>query len=275
MGVLPEPITLNADAYEDRLRLLDLMAAEYPLPEQFPDPMDGIRMQTKWQLDSGRHATLWWSKCNYALTVWRLRALKNRGEFGHVTIAGKDQLALPKSIERRLRRYYKVIRSIGAGDTVPPKRLQMILWGIHVHSVSIAFKAAKADLESLPPGEREFAVGWGEIVVRALAGAGFRTTKRLAGPFAGHLPARVLSASDINPEHRSDLPLNQRTAAIVIANLALRADLARIYSPVLGVSALFVAWLIDVWLRLVARARKASTLAASENRPRSCRYVPS
>ncbi len=256
MGVLPEPITLNADAYEDRLRLLDLMAAAYPLPEQFPDPMDGIRMQTKWQLDSGRGLTPWWSKCNYTLTIWRLRALKNRGEFGHVTIAGNDQVSLPRSIERRLHRYYKVIRSIGAGVKVPPKLLQMILWGIHVHSLAVAFKSAKTELESLPPGEREFAVGWGKIMVRALAGVGFWTTKRLTAPLTADLPARVLCASDINPEHLSDLPLNQRTAAIAIADLGLHEDLARIYSPALGVGALFAEWLIDLWLRLVARVRK-------------------
>ncbi len=262
MGVPPEPITLNADAYEDRLRLLDLMAAEYPLPEQFPDPMDGIRMQTKWQLDSGRGQTRWWSKCNYTLTVWRLRALKNRGEFGHVTIAGNDQVSLPKSIERRLHRYYRVIRSIRGGGKVPPKLLQTVLWGIHVHSLAVAFKAAKTELASLPPGEREFAVGWGTIVVRALAGVGFWTTKRLSAPLAADLPARVLCATDINPEYLSDLPLNQRTAAIAIAGLALESDLARIYSPLLGVSALFAEWLVDLWLRLVDRVRRVD--ASSE-----------
>ncbi len=45
---------LNIDGYEDRLTMLDRLAKAYPVPHGFLDPMRGDRIQTQWQLTSGR-----------------------------------------------------------------------------------------------------------------------------------------------------------------------------------------------------------------------------
>src|ERR1700747_3211189 len=89
---LQPAVTLNIDRYEDRLTLLDMLAKAYPVPRGFLDPMQGDRIQTKWQLTSGRGVHPWWNRINFTLTVWRMQALQSRGEFPNVTLQGNMQV---------------------------------------------------------------------------------------------------------------------------------------------------------------------------------------
>src|SRR3954468_6620186 len=123
-------LVLNIDHYEDRLQILKMLSAAYPLPPEFLDPMDGDRIQTRWQLTSGRGENAWWNRVNYTLTVWRIQALQLRGEFPHVTLSGTRQVPLPDAIGQELCAYYDAVRAIHNRTAAAEQHLQRLFWNV-------------------------------------------------------------------------------------------------------------------------------------------------
>jgi hypothetical protein len=231
-------ITLNIDQYPDRLTLLDILADAYPVPGSFLDPMQGDRIQTKWQLTSGRGANAWWNRINFTLTVWRMQALQRRGEFPNVVLQGNFQVPLPENVRQDLFAYYDGVRAIRAIDDAAEAHLQTLFWTAHEDTVAAATQAAIDQVPALPPGEYDFALGWGKVMVKILAGADFFTDSHFVGPLnADLLPQRICRAADIDPIALSDLPPPQRATVLMIAELFRKSDLSPIYTPVLEAGA--------------------------------------
>jgi hypothetical protein len=226
--------TLNVDLYEDRLTLLGILAEAYPVPAGFLDPMQGDRIQTKWQLTSGRGANPWWNRINFTLTVWRMQALQSRGEFPHVMLRGNFQVPLPENVRQDLFAYYDAVRAIQAIDDTAEARLQTLFWTAHEDTVAAATQAALDQVPTLPPGEHDFALGWGKVMVKILAGADFFTDRHFVGPLnADLLPQRICQAADLDPLLPSDLPEGQRATVVMITALFRKSDLSPIYTPML------------------------------------------
>jgi hypothetical protein len=227
-------VTLNVDQYEDRLTLLAMLAEAYPVPRRFLDPMQGDRIQTQWQLTSGRGANPWWNRINFTLTVWRMQALQSRGEFPHVTLQGNFQVPLPKNVRQDLFAYYDAIRAINEIDEAAEARLQTLFWTVHEDTVVAATQAAVDQVPALPPGEYGFALGWGKVMVKVLAGADFFTDQHFVGPLnADLLPQRICNAADVDALQPSTLPPAQRATVLMIAELFRKSDLSPVYTPVL------------------------------------------
>jgi len=235
----PRPgVTLKVDRYEDRIALLDTLSAAYRVPAGFLDPMQGDRIQTLWQLTSGRGANPWWNRINFTLTVWRMQALQSRGEFPDVVLQGAFQAPLPANVRQNLFDYYDGVRAIRAIDEAAESHLQRLFWTVHENTVAAATQAAVDLVASLPAGEYDFALGWGKVMVKVLAGADFSTDKHFVGPLnADLLPQRICVAADIDPRAPSDLPAPQRATVLMIAELFRKSDLSPIYTPVLEAGA--------------------------------------
>jgi hypothetical protein len=232
--VAPSPVTLNMDLYQDRLTLLDLLASAYPVPAGFLDPMQGDRIQTQWQLTSGRGANPWWNRINFTLTVWRMQALQSRGEFAYVTLQGTFQVPLPENVRQDVFSYYDAVRAIRVIDEAAEAKLQTLFWTAHEDTVVAATQAAVDQVPSLPAGEYDFALGWGKVMVKILAGADFFTDSHFVGPLnADLLPQRICTAADIDPLLPSTLPDAQRATVLMIAGLFRASDLSPIYTPLL------------------------------------------
>jgi hypothetical protein len=231
-------LALNIDGYEDRLEILKILSAAYPLPRGFLDPMDGDRIQTRWQLTSGRAENKWWNKVNYTLTVWRIQALQMRGEFQHVTLNGTRQVPLPDAIRQELCGYYDAVRSVSDMTAAAEQHLQRLFWAVHDHTVTTATRAAVDVVPTLPAGERDFALGWGKVMVKVLDDVNFSTDRHFVGPLnAEILPQRICNSDDVDPLRPSNLSPAQRATVIMIAQLFRASDLSPIYTPVLEIGA--------------------------------------
>ncbi len=231
-------VTFNVDTYEDRLRILDMLAAAYPVPAGFLDPMQGDRIQTQWQLDSGRGNNPWWNKINFTLTVWRMQALQTRGEFPSVALQGTMQVPLPEDVRQDLFAYYDGVRAIQSVTETAEAHLQTLFWLVHDHTVAAATAAAVDQASTLAAGEREFALGWGKVMVKVLADVDFSTDQHFVGPLNRDcLPQRICQVADIDPIMPSDLPPPQRATVLMISSLFLASDLSPIYTPVLEAGA--------------------------------------
>lgn len=227
-------VTLNIDQYQDRLALLDILAAAYPVPADLLNPMQGDSIQTRWQLTSGRGANPWWNRINFTLTVWRMQALQSRGEFPKVLLQGNFQVPLPEKVRQDMFEYYDAIRSIQSVDRATEARLQTLFWTAHEDTVVAATQAALDQVPTLTPGEYDFALGWGKVMVKILAGADFFTDSHFVGPLnADCLPQRICLAADLDPLQPSSLPPLQRATVCMIAELFRKSDLSPIYTPVL------------------------------------------
>src|SRR5580658_608363 len=227
-------VALHIDQYEDRLALLDILAAAYPVPKGFLDPMQGDHIQTKWQLTSGRSANPWWNRINFTLTVWRMQALQSRGEFPDVVLQGVFQVPLPENVRQDLWAYYDAIRAIRAVDDSSEAHLQELFWTAHEDTVAAATQAGVEQAPALPAGEYDFALGWGKVMVKVLAGADFFTDSHFVGPLnADLLPQRICQAADLDPLKPSDLPPPQRATVLMIADLFRDSGLSPVYTPVL------------------------------------------
>jgi len=228
------PVTLNIDRYQDRLTLLDILAAAYPVPADFLNPMQGDKIQTRWQLTSGRGANPWWNRINFTLTVWRMQALQSRGEFPNVLLQGNFQVPLPENVRQDMFAYYDAIRAIQSVDRAAEARLQTLFWTAHEDTVVAATRAALDQVPALTAGEYDFALGWGKVMVKILAGADFFTDSHFVGPLnADCLPQRICLATDLDPLQPSSLPPLQRATVCMIAELFRKSDLSPIYTPVL------------------------------------------
>jgi hypothetical protein len=227
-------VTLNIDQYPDRLTLLDILAAAYPVPSGFLNPMQGDSIQTKWQLTSGRGANPWWNRINFALTVWRMQALQSRGEFPSVVLQGKFQVPLPENVRQDMFGYYDAVRAIQVVDRAAEDCLQTVFWTAHENTVVAATQAALDQVPTLQPGEYDFALGWGKVMVKVLAGADFFTDSHFVGPLnADLLPQRICVAADLDLLKPSNLTPPQRATVCMIAELFQKSDLSPIYTPVL------------------------------------------
>jgi hypothetical protein len=239
--------TLDVDSYESRLEILDMLSAAFSVPSYAPDPMGGDKIQTKWQLTSGRSNNPWWNKINFCITVWRLQALQTRGDFAAVSLAGALQVPLPSDVARQVLRYYDAVLQFRGGTGPNPALLQLLFWIVHSHTVKKAMRAAKAAQKSLPRGEREFALGWARVMVKVLAEVNFPTVRAVIGRInLGDLPQRVCDAADIDATRPSDLPPAQRMTVLAIASLYREKDWAFIYMPLLEVAAAILKCIIAV-----------------------------
>jgi hypothetical protein len=121
-AAVPPPMALDvapfqvyrSDHYPDRLQVLRLLEAAYPVPLVFAQPMDGIVLQTSWQADSGRARHPWWSRVNSSLNLWQLLALQSRGELSHVGLTPPPEVTMPDAVQRKIHAYYDYLRMLGA-----------------------------------------------------------------------------------------------------------------------------------------------------------------
>ncbi len=244
-------IVVDVDAYQSRLKILDMLSTAFIVPAYAPDPMAGDTIQTKWQLTSGRSTNPWWNRINFCITVWRLQALQTRGEFSNVILRGSLQVPLPSDVGRQVLRYYDAVLQFRRGGGPNPTLLQLLFWIVHSHTVKKAMRAAKAQVALLPKGEREFALGWGQVIVAVLTEVNFPTVRGVVGPInINALPERVCDAADIDIARRSDLPPLQRTTVLTFAALYRERDWSFIYMPLLEVAAAILKYIIALEARV-------------------------
>ncbi|HTV75053.1 MAG TPA: hypothetical protein VME66_15270 [Candidatus Acidoferrales bacterium] len=175
------------------------------------------------------------------MTIWRLQALQSMGAFSNIRLEGKMQVRLPTGVRRQLLRYYAAVQRFRSGPGPSPWLLQALFWVVHSHTVIDATRAAKKLQSSLRDGERQFALGWGRIMVRVLAEANFSTAQAAVGPINQQcLPQRVCNASDIDPASPSDLPPAQRETVLAIARLYRARDWSFLYLPLLEIGAVIL-----------------------------------
>lgn len=238
---------LDVDTYESRLQILNVLAQAYAVPNYAPDPMAGDEIQTQWQLDSGRSVIRWWNRINFCLVVWRLQALQSRGQYRDIALTGSLQVKLPKSVTRQILRYYDAVSQFKKGPGPRPELLQLLFWVVHTHTVIKAMRAAKSLVGTLLDGERQFALGWGKVMVKVLAEVNFPTVKAVVGSInSNELPQRVCNAADTDPAMSSSLPEAQRTTVLAIAALYRNRDLSFLYLPLLEIGAVLLKYVIII-----------------------------
>jgi hypothetical protein len=220
----PRPMTRDvassqvyrSDHYPDRLQILRLLEAAYPVPSGLAQPMDGIVLQTAWQAHSGRARYAWWSRLNSSLNLWQLLALQSRGELAHVVLTPLPEITMPDIVQRKILAYYDHLRGLHEAAsplTICAEReatayaLQTRLWDFHVAAIHAALAESETALSELPAGEHDFAEAWGKTMVEFLALVAFPTTAAVVHPLNGPcvLPPRILQAADLALEQPSDL----------------------------------------------------------------------
>jgi hypothetical protein len=219
------------DSYEDRLYMLERVADAHPMPAGWPDPRDGLRVQTRWQLDSGRaalgttgRAYGWWQNVNWTLTVWQFQALQQRGEFKDVKVNTWKNYAVPPDVTAAALALSDAIdrarAGIGVNDVgAAQAELQRRFWTFHETARAVGLPRNAALLDALPDGEREFSRAFSGLVHIAAAvnlpssESVMVTLNRLL------LPARVLSAQDITLTGPSSLPVTHRLAVAALIGI--------------------------------------------------------
>jgi hypothetical protein len=262
-GNLPveEPVDIDVDNYMHRVKVLDILTEFCRLPEWAADPMDGDRIQTLWQAETGRDQLAWWSRINYCLVIWRLQALQSAGKLQHVRLVGdlETKPALPSHVSSYLLRYYRAVRAFRKHSGSSPGMLQKLFWLVHEHTVVAALRSASKLHGSLPEGERAFALGWGAVMVKVLAQTNFSTGRATIGRLNhGMLPKRILRVADLDLDGVSDLPEPQRKTAGIIAALYGRLSLLSLFLPILA----FGAPLVELFIVAEQRFREAFLLLA-------------
>jgi len=182
--------------------------------------MDGMPIQTEWQLKSGRSEHAWWREANSTLTVDQFRALQSRGEFANIELQTPDGKYNPPPLSEDLRQknlaYWDHVDRISNEGTPPTQAnvdsLQRTLWNWHEPAIHAGLRRADKDLNSLPPAERRFAQAWGESMVDYLAKGNFPTNgeniKTINEKF---LPSRIVRPEDYGTKPTDLGPLQQRT----------------------------------------------------------------
>lgn len=221
--------------------------------------MGGDRIQTNWQLTSGRSTNPWWNKINFCITVWRLQALQTRGAFSDIVLSGSLLVPLPRDVLRQVLRYYDSVLRFRRGAGPNPALLQLLFWIVHSHTVKKAMRAAEDQVHSLPKGEREFALGWGKVMVQALADVNFPTARAIVGRInLNDFPQRVCNAADIDRARPSDLPPSQRITVLAVAALYRERDWSFIYMPLLEVAAAILKCVIAIEARVFPKSAQPS-----------------
>jgi hypothetical protein len=247
-----EPVAIDCDSYADREKVLGMLSHLFPLPKGVADPMDGDLIQTQWQAKSGRDVQPWWSRINYCLVIWRMQALQSAGKFKHVTLNNTQPAPLPKEVCAQLLRYYRAV-SIMRKRPVSSGMLQKLFWLVHARTVDAALLSAGGLECTLPDGERQFALGWGAIMVKVLADTNFSTGSLTIGPLNLELPQRLLHQSDFDAPHDSGLSEGQLTTVSFIRALYGRRSLSSIFLPVLA----FGAPLVELFVIAQQRFKEA------------------
>jgi hypothetical protein len=202
------------------------------MPQGWPDARDGLRLQTEWQMDSGRAESNakgridgWWGNINWTLTVWQMRVLqRERGEFRNVKLTIWKDYEPNADVSRELLEYYDLVdgthRDADAGWFTKHVRqydLQQQLWQFHVAAVDSGLALNKAYLKRLPAGERQFAEAWGYTMVDMIALINFPTHDEWLGPFNdAAMPRRIITPADLKVFGDSDLPFDQRASVMAI-----------------------------------------------------------
>jgi hypothetical protein len=230
-----QPVTLNLNSYQDRLKLLEVLNARYPLPPGMSNPMDGIYLQTQWQLNSGRDQTAWWSQVNSSLTVWQLQALQQQGVLTNITITPLPAVTMPPSVAADIQAYYQQVSALSAqyqSGNLPQSSyaaaedaLQNSLWTFHTSALHSSLAQSTTALASLPPGEQEFADAWGNHLVGVLAAANFPTHGTVVSVLNADLPNRLVVPGDLNPQiplPPGVAPLPPKTILLLHGMVAMR-----------------------------------------------------
>lgn len=225
--------------YESRLEMVALLQARYPLPVNFPDPLDGIVIQTEWQHDSLRGIDPdsgefggWWPNLNWALTVWPFVALQDGlGEFDdvHVVIPEDWRFDLPPDVASDMGAYFlhraHLSERLASGAAGLQERralaaqAQDLMWTYHTSAIRRTLSLNESELALLPDGEREFARAWGATWVELLAAANFPTDAATVEFVQGSaIPQRIVEPADYY-FFGSDLPRNARTFIRALAVL--------------------------------------------------------
>jgi len=244
-AVEPATVTYNTDSYADRLEILKLLRDFSRLPDWASDPMDGDCIQTEWQEKTGRDGLKWWSRINYCLVIWRLQALQSAGKFKHIELTGTMQAPLPDLVCSELLRYYRAVHSFSERDGGSAGMLQKLFWLVHARTVEAALRSANELDNTLPDGERNFALGWGAVMVKVLAETNFSTGGATISQInMAMLPQRILCPADLNLTDPCDLPEAQRQTAGIISALYGRRSLLSLFLPILAFGAPLVELLI-------------------------------
>jgi hypothetical protein len=229
LDVVPSQV-YRSDHYPDRLQVLRLLEAAYPMPPSLAQPMDGIVLQTAWQADSGRARYRWWSRTNSSLNLWQLLALQSRGEFAYVELTPPPEITMPDVVQRKILAYYDHLRRLHEAAGQPAtwaereaaaNALQARLWDFHVAAIHAALTESETTLGELPAGEHDFAEAWGKTMIEFLALVAFPTTAVVVHPLNGPcvLPPRVLQAADLVLEQPSDLEWSCRISVRAMCGL--------------------------------------------------------
>lgn len=204
--------------YDDRVRLLRDLKAAHPLPARLADrdPRAGIISQTEWQRDSKRSAYAWWTRVNYSLSMWQLRALQRFNKHTDASIVNPDVTIgdPPDAISFKYKQFVESVDALNAGtrptgcsdDDCAIRVLTRQLWDFHYSAIEVALP--KADPATLPNDvEREFAVNWGEGIVPVLTAMNYPTNHHYAQEcFGANLPPAVMTTWDVgNPPSSSQL----------------------------------------------------------------------
>jgi hypothetical protein len=196
---------------------------------------------------------------NFCITVWRLQALQTRGDFSDIVLSGSLQVPLPSDILRQVLRYYDSVLRFRRGAAPNPALLQLLFWIVHSHTVKRAMRAAKDQVHSLPKGEREFALGWGQVMVTILADVNFPTASAVIGRInLNDFPQRICNAADIDVARPSDLPPSQRLTVLAVAALYRQRDWSFIYMPLLEVAAAILKFVIALEAKVFPKPTQSS-----------------
>lgn len=222
-------------SYEDRLAIIELLEEQHPYPAGWADSRDGIRLQTEWQLESGRAVpgadgmlNSWWGNINWTLSVWQMRALQSRGEFANVELTIWKGYEPPAEVISSLTSFYDQIDAAraeadGMSSWQRHERqhlLQRSMWNFHVGAIRDGLRRNEGLRSSLPAGERRFAEAWAYTMVELIAIVNFSTDEATVGTInSALLPQRVLNETDLDLSESSDVPFVQRTGALAIVTI--------------------------------------------------------
>lgn len=238
-ALFPPMAQILATSYPDRIAALENVGKAYPgidKGEQVDDSLmerlgvfAGARLQTKWQMESGRGDNIWWSTLNYSLTVLPNKiAAEYASERNARMQAARTPRLLPtdmaadKITEEHVKQAWKTYFEVSdrhlvhdhgwsilgmqfGGDKLPSA--QQAYWVAHVLSLKYAEHHYKADLEKKPPPpvEAEFRTAWWAMV-ELLDDLSFSTKAGFSEFALGvSMPQHLLT----DPESVKKLPLTQ------------------------------------------------------------------
>lgn len=180
-------------SYDDRSKLVALLAARHPAPPEFGDPRDGMLAITEWQQKSGRGMaerdetgvlTAWWPLMNYHLLASQFVAMKRRGEFSDVPliVPDRDEWRLSDEELNAAAVYYDIIddvtHAMAQGGLKQSDRDELegtyrrAFWTWHDTILRIGEAKATAAFSRMPRGEQAFAHAFTDAFEPIMGGLG-------------------------------------------------------------------------------------------------------